>query len=786
MIPVPAIGPVPARILIVGEAPGADEELRLEPFVGLSGQELSRMLHEAGIARTECRITNVCLVRPPDNEILHFFKDKKGFVPGEEIVAGQKALELEVYNTKPHVIIAMGDTALWACAGKRGITSWRGSTLESIWGVKCIPTYHPAAILRMWEWRAITVHDLRRAERESHFPELTYPSWRFLIRPDFSQVMATLDFLLQQAKLGALSLAVDIETRNKQIACIGIAWSKYDALCIPILCTDKPEGYWAEDEEIAITLRLRDLLTHPHISVVGQNFAYDAQYFAKEYGYIPHLGFDTMVAQHVAFAGLPKALHFLSSMYCTFHQYWKDEGKNWDPRMPEERLWVYNCRDCVATFELRDELFETLEDLNLLSVFQFRMALWPAVVQMMLRGVRIDKARRNEMAGTLLSEIAAREVWINSVLEHPINVRSPKQMQTLFYTDFGFRPVFNRKTKTVTLNDEALEKLVKQDPCLRPLVRNIQELRSLGVFLSTFVQAELDTDGRMRCSFNIAGPETYRFSSSENAFGSGTNLQNIPKGDEDKDGLNPAALRLPNIRKLFIPDAGHIIADVDLSGADAQVVAWEAEDEYLKSIFRSGAKLHAVNAKDIFGNDAGADGRREPYYSRAKMGVHATNYGASARRIAEALGITVHEAERFQSRWFNLHPGIREWHRHVANLLATKREVRNKFGYRRFYFERIEGLLPEALAWIPQSTVAHVSEAGLLNVYRNQPDVHNLLQVHDSIVIQYLPARETETLRALRQNLLIPVPYSDPLIIQCGLKTSARSWGECEDKEWPN
>ena len=56
--------------------------------------------------------------------------------------------------------------------------------------------------------------------------------------------------------------------------------------------------------------------------------------------------------------------------------------------------------------------------------------------------------------------------------------------------------------------------------------------RSLGVFLSTFCLMPLDTDGRMRCSFNVCGTETMRFSSSENAFGTGGNLQNIPKGEE--------------------------------------------------------------------------------------------------------------------------------------------------------------------------------------------------------------------------------------------------------------
>ncbi|MGH7748798.1 MAG: uracil-DNA glycosylase family protein, partial [Candidatus Dormibacteria bacterium] len=63
--------------MLVGEAPGADEEYRGEPFVGASGQELNRMLSEAGIMRSECFVTNVARERPPNNDINFFFAKAK-------------------------------------------------------------------------------------------------------------------------------------------------------------------------------------------------------------------------------------------------------------------------------------------------------------------------------------------------------------------------------------------------------------------------------------------------------------------------------------------------------------------------------------------------------------------------------------------------------------------------------------------------------------------------------------------------------------------------------------
>jgi len=239
-------------------------------------------------------------------------------------------------------------------------------------------------------------------------------------------------------------------------------------------------------------------------------------------------------------------------------------------------------------------------------------------------------------------------------------------------------------------------------------------------------------------------------------------------------------IALPNVRRLFIPDPDHIIADVDLAGADAQVVAWEADDEKLKAAFRAGLKIHAVNAKDIFGEaKAGPDGKNEPYYFRAKKGVHATNYGATAATIAPHMGLSVSEAAAFQTTWFAIHPKIAEWHERTEFNLLNHRMVQNKFGFRRYYFDRVDGMLPEALAWVPQSTVAITINKGLLNIHRNLPEVQPLLQVHDSIVLQYHRRHHPHILDSIREQMKVVIPYDDPLIIPVSIKTSDKSWGDC-------
>lgn len=244
-------------------------------------------------------------------------------------------------------------------------------------------------------------------------------------------------------------------------------------------------------------------------------------------------------------------------------------------------------------------------------------------------------------------------------------------------------------------------------------------------------------------------------------------------------------LALPNVRQLFIPDPGHTIADVDLAQADAQVVAWEAGDEMLKEVFRDpNGDLHTANSIDIFGHSDNPK-VRDKNRKKAKAGVHATNYYVRPRTLAIALGITVKEAEHFINRWFQIHPSIKRWQEKIEDDLNKTKTIYNKFGFRRRYFHNSENLLSEALAWIPQSTVALVINAAIDNMVQTLPEVKHNLQVHDSAIFQYKTEDEALLLPVVEAAFKVVIPYDDPLIIPAGIKTSTISWGDCKDKEWP-
>lgn len=536
-------GPDNARVMIVGEAPGAQEESTRQPFVGASGFELTKLLLEVGIQRNSCYITNVTSIRPPGNDIDLFFCGKREAAllgitpfankyPRPELQVGMQELYDAIRRVRPQIIIALGNTPLWAICGESGIMAWRGSYMRTHAGIgydcDVIPTIHPANILRDWSNRFLVQKDMQRvarALRDGSAPKR--PDYNFTVAPTFDGVMDRLN------TWRGGRFAEDIETRRGQIACVGIARDTNEALCIPFISAAKRDAYWHEEEELQIILKLREFNTRPDTELIFHNGSYDCQYFAKQWGYCPNIKHDTMIKQHVAFAGLRKSLNVCSSLYCHYHRYWKEDGKEWNEGLDERQLWAYNCEDCVRTYEVDESLEEIIRLLGLQEQYRFQIDdLFPEVFRTMLRGVRIDLNKRAAFDMRLEQDMMAIDKWFQRVLGHPLNPRSPQQIGRLLYEDLGVPPIKKRGTGRLTTEDEALEKIKGKYPLLRPLLSKISDYRSLGVYRSTFVQAELSDDERMRCSYNLAGTETFRFSSSEDAFGTGTNLQNIPAGDE--------------------------------------------------------------------------------------------------------------------------------------------------------------------------------------------------------------------------------------------------------------
>jgi DNA polymerase I-like protein with 3'-5' exonuclease and polymerase domains/uracil-DNA glycosylase len=806
----------------------------------------------------------------------------KGLYPQQIVYDGIQTLKDQIQAIKPKLVIGLGNYALWALTDScysiadaegykvaSGISQWRGSQLytDPYFGrIPFLPTYHPAATMHgSYAWRYMIKHDLgvRVPKALAGGDEWNEPKYEFIVQPSYDTTASYLLQLLSHLDKEPTEVVLDLETSitRKIISCIGLSYVRGTAICIPLLSSTRQEGYWSLTEEFEIVKLLRKILAHRNLRLIGHNLLFDCQYIIDQLFVRPRIAFDTMLGQHVLWPGggdpsdrtsnqnfsqgiQRKALYNCASLYCSHYRYWKDEGKDFDEVGMHDELtgWKYNCRDIVKTFEVKDEEEQLLKQFDLEEQFKFQVEIAnDFALDMMVRGVKVNRAVKDQTNKELEEALKIFDERLLNLIPEEIRKQvepktkgkkiapgvykktqwptSTTQQKQIFHDIMGIQPVLVRQKagkhkgeKKITLDKTALPILAEREPIIAPIVERLETRRSIGVFQSTFGESEEEPDGRLRCEYAVAGTDTFRFASRKNIYDRGGNFQNIPSGKEK--GL----FHFPNMRRYFEPDLGYELAEYDQSGADATIVAWEADDEELKAAFRAGKKIHLVNARTLFPDETrnmtddeikAGNGIPGSYYDSVKKGVHATNYGAEPQTLSHRLKWTLSKSEEFQERWFSAHPGIYKWHMRTEFWLnglqcwkcnsmtngssicakcnvQTGRTVMNRFGYRIVYFDRMNDLKKKALAWVPQSSVAINVNKGAMAIKRKLGDkVQFLLQVHDSLVIQYPIRYATSIQQDIKEALLsITVPYSDPLTIQWSAKASRKNWGEAEKIDW--
>jgi uracil-DNA glycosylase len=154
------VGNPSAELMFVGEAPGRDEDLQGEPFVGRAGQLLTRIIEAIGMTRQDVYITNVVKCRPPNNRNPE----------ADEIARCEPYLIRQIALVKPRLIVALGTFAAQTLLKtKLPISQLRGR-FHTYQGVKVMPTFHPAFLLRNPERKRAVWEDMQAVQRELRQP----------------------------------------------------------------------------------------------------------------------------------------------------------------------------------------------------------------------------------------------------------------------------------------------------------------------------------------------------------------------------------------------------------------------------------------------------------------------------------------------------------------------------------------------------------------------------------------------------------------------------------------
>lgn len=454
-----------------------------------------------------------------------------------------------------------------------------------------------------------------------------------------------------------------------------------------------------------------------------------------------------------------------------------------DDLKPWEREQIYNGLDCCITHEVLDVLRPQLDNITN-STYQLSKALQGPVLEMRLRGVLVDKARKAEVIEEYHNRLDFLEQNLERIVREGIgywgfNWRSNNDLKHLFYDLLGIPPI--KKMGRVTVNRDALEKM-EAYYIAKPIIAHMLTMRDLGKKLSV-LKTDIDSDGRMRTSYNIAGTETGRFSSSFSEFGTGGNMQNI----ED------------SLRTILIADPGMKMGYFDAEQGESRVVGaieW--------NIFKDGKYLDTCETGDLhtnvaklcwpdlpWTNDPEHDKElaEKPYYRHysrrfmcKKIG-HGTNYGGRPHTLSNQAKVEISMIEEFQPKYFTAFPAHLLWHSWVEQELRTYGSMISLTGRRRHFFGRRDSdeTLREAIAFDPQGSLADIVNNGMLQVWRAR-DCQLLMQNHDAIVVQY-PENEEDVVipRILKQlNFMVELRHGRTLAIPYGAKTGW-NFGEWKD-----
>jgi uracil-DNA glycosylase family 4 len=539
---VPDEGPLDAKILFVGEAPGEDEMLEGRPFIGRSGEKLITTLSNRGIDRSEVRLANLCHYRPFNNKF-------EQLVGTDVLKQGVGELHEYIRAHRPTLIVPLGTWPLLFLTGKKGIKKYRGSILSYIHDetIKVIPTFHPSAVLRKQEWYPIFSKDMERIVNDSTFPEKRLPVREYITNP-----RGILCEEWVQRLCNARELSVDIESvkGTTHILCVGFAPSPSIGVCF-VPTTD--EGRSA----------IQRILSSNARKIFQNGGGFDTIMMIYENGYEiydpeaaklnrPYY-WDTMVAEHVIAPELQLSLEYMTSVR-TREPYYKDEGKegmkDWSVKVNRENLYVYNCKDCCCTFEVYlDQVPDINSNHNHRATFDYEMQMLIPNRHISVTGLPIDAARREELTAFLFRKWAYLQFILDRLTGYETNVRSPRLKEILYDKDKLGLPTRRNRDSGITTDEDAIVslityckdhigKLVRTDAISDwtlklNVLKTILEIRGIRQILSVYLldgkkSTKVSADGRLRSVYKIT-TETGRSSCSKYVDGTGANAQTFPR-----------------------------------------------------------------------------------------------------------------------------------------------------------------------------------------------------------------------------------------------------------------
>jgi DNA polymerase-1 len=762
-------GSVDAEVVIVGEAPGVEEEKQGRPFIGYSGKILRVVLDVVGLSdSSKIYITNVVKCHPPGNKL------------SKEVVKQCRVfLERELQSLKNRrLIIALGATAKEFFNIPGSMSSARGKIFDTKYG-KVLVTWHPA-------YRSLMHQDI--VTGMSPYLQFVKDLVRGSIYVEQGRMYRPIDYEVVEggrledvlSEISGKVVAVDFETLGTNI------WdSNFRAMTVALACGSK--SYVVDLEKIERSDEFLKEVFQRAGKLVFYNAGFDVSVVMK-CGWDIHSKWgdiDDVQLMYYLLSGrsIPEvSLKDLVLDYLDVGQYWIDWKKTKVEDVPRERLYEYNAIDAWVTLKLYEMFVEKLRsaslewgeffgrrDVLLFDAYENVLKkILCLCIELNMNGMYVDV----EYLMKLRDELKKKELEFLSLDElQGVNLNSPKQVLK-WLQEVGINVSSTGK--------DALEGFLKESggkisQAARERVEKLLEYRVLEKMLGTYIEPFLSKwiyrDGCIHSKFSVVATDTGRLASSE------PNLMNIPT-------------RLgPIVEKAFISrfDGGKIIK-ADFSQHELRVACQYSKDRKMKEFFESGVDIHTKVAIDLYGMSADASEKeRKELRRRAKSYNFGVIYGMSYVSIAKDLLVSIEEAKKMLERYFQMFPELKMWLDSVREFVRKVSYVRTMFGRFRWIdpVGDVEGWKQKAVNTPVQSAASDIAVLTAWRIvgrlYREgfQGKVVNF--VHDSVIID-CPAEEVEEICRIIKEEVRNIELPEEKFVEFDMDIEVgRSWGECKE-----
>lgn len=653
-----------AKVMIVGEAPGAREDDEHRAFVGPAGQLLTEVLHEAGIERSDCYVTNVAKCRPPGNRTPEKSEIK---------TCVENYLMKEIEQVNPKYVLLLGNSAFMGVLGKTKITQNHGSVFRS--GKRQImATVHPALVLRNPRWDQPFRTDLSRFGRMTRGESVSPETEIKIVR-----LKTQLAWLLREL-MQAKEISWDIETwvepedgyvrepgqdwhgDESYICSIAFTWQEGLSAVVPLWHNTKT---WRDPSRVLEYLK--PAMEREGVKYVAHNGKFDARWMKSKGINVPQV-FDTMLAAHILEENRLKGLKPLSRTQLGAEAYNVGVDTKNAYHEPLRRLCIYNGKDTDYTLRLYHVFREQLrQQPGLARVFtKLMMPASNVLVDVERTGLWLDPDRWKERRDECERKRAKIHAYINQFWPEgtPINLNAPMQVGRLLFEYLGLPIIERTKKDAPSTKESVLLELASQGHKIPTAIIKWRKWNGyITRYLDPWMREWLDRRGRIHSNYKLFGTVTGRLS------GEG-GIQQVPR-----DKL---------IRSIIGAEPGWVFMQADYSQIELRIAFWLANERRGLAQYLRGEDIHMLRAMKMTGKPAHLVAKEER--KKAKAVNFGYIYGMGYRKFVKYafenydLRISEEDAEKDRNGFFEDYPALRPWHDRQRRLALRYKQVRSPIG----------------------------------------------------------------------------------------------------------